>query len=75
MVNISDIFMCEYNYQLWMSSPDKTLETMIADAKMDERGKAGFFELFGVRSVAEITQAVYPSAYRALVAKVKARAK
>ena len=29
-VNISDIFMCEYNYQLWMSSPDKTLETMIA---------------------------------------------
>jgi hypothetical protein len=29
-VNISDIFLCEYNYQLWMSSPDKTLETMIA---------------------------------------------
>lgn len=29
-VNIDDIFLCEYNYQLWMSSPDQSLETMVA---------------------------------------------
>jgi hypothetical protein len=29
-VNVDDIFLCEYNYQLWMSSPDQTLKTIIA---------------------------------------------
>jgi hypothetical protein len=31
-VNVDDIFLCGYNYTLSMSSPDKTLETILAGA-------------------------------------------
>lgn len=51
------------------------LETMVADAKLSDKEKAGFFDLIGFRSIAEITKAAYPIAFRALSAKVKARQK
>jgi hypothetical protein len=29
-VNIDDIYLCGYNYTLWMTSPDQTVETMVS---------------------------------------------
>jgi hypothetical protein len=62
-VNLDDIFFCGYNSSLWMTSPDQTLQTMIAGLMSD--WKPNFLRLsLGMNSYDVVSWLSDPAQYK-----------